>query len=160
MQRIDVSNWSGEKEIVLDREGMDVQITGAFELHENEKISLKLIIRHIAPRTSANTILKGIVFDNAVLELDGTIIVENAAKQTNSFLRENILLLSPHAKAEAIPNLEILTDDVKCSHAATISSFPEEHIFYLQSRGLSKKQAQILLADGFLSEVDSARKKE
>jgi Fe-S cluster assembly protein SufD len=59
-------------------------------------------------------------------------------------------LLSDQAKAEAVPELEILSDDVKCSHAASISRIPAEHLFYLQSRGLNQTQAEELVVEGFL----------
>jgi len=59
-------------------------------------------------------------------------------------------LLNEGARADAIPNLEIQTDEVKCSHAATVSSIPEEQLFYLQSRGLNLQTAQDLIVSGFL----------
>lgn len=158
MQRIDVSDWSGEKEIILDREGMELNIVGAFTVSKEETKVLRLHIIHRAPNTTAHTLLKGVVNDRGKLELHGTIVVDRNALHTNSFLRENILLLSPSAMAEAVPNLEIHTDAVKCSHAATISSFPEEHVFYLRSRGLSEASARTLLVESFLAEVHSNRK--
>ena len=68
----------------------------------------------------------------------------------NSFLTEKILLLSDEARAEAVPDLEIESDDVKCSHAATISKIPEEQLFYLMSRGLSKFEGESMIVEGFL----------
>lgn len=153
MQRIDVSDWSGEKEIILDQEGMNLDIVGAFMVSKDEVKTLRLKIIHRAANTTANTRLKGVVSDRGKLELHGTIVVNENALNTNSFLRENILLLSPSAMAEAVPNLEINTDSVKCSHAATVSSFPEEHLFYLRSRGLSESVAKDLLVESFLAEV-------
>jgi Fe-S cluster assembly protein SufD len=78
-------------------------------------------------------------------------VIEKNAQQTKSFLRENVLLLSPNAKAEAIPNLEIEANDVKCSHAATISNISDEEVFYLMSRGISRKEAEELIVEGFLT---------
>lgn len=148
---IDVSNKTGELEIVLDKEGMELEIVGKFQTRGSEITRLHIRIIHRAPHTIANTILKGAAWDSSQLKLSGTIVIEKSAQQTQSFLRENILLLSPKAKAEAIPNLEILANDVKCSHAATISNISEEQVFYFMSRGLTRKKAEEIIVDGFLT---------
>ena len=148
---IDVSNKTGELEIVLDKEGTDLEIVGRFQTRGIEVKELKIRIVHRASHTSANTVLKGVAWDASQLKLSGTIVIEKSAQQTQSFLRENILLLSPKAKAEAIPNLEILANDVKCSHAATISNISEEQVFYFMSRGLTRKKAEKIIVDGFLT---------
>ncbi|MCA9369371.1 SufD family Fe-S cluster assembly protein, partial [Candidatus Woesebacteria bacterium] len=64
---------------------------------------------------------------------------------------ERVLLLSDTATAETVPDLEILTDDVKCSHAASVSRIPEEQIFYLQSRGIERSTAEDMIVEGFLA---------
>lgn len=149
-KNIDISNKTGELEIVLDKEGMELEIVGKFQTRSSEIMALNIRIIHRAPHTTANTTLKGVAWDSSQLKLSGIIVIEKLAQQTQSFLRENILLLSPHAKAEAIPNLEILANDVKCSHAATISNISEEQVFYLMSRGLTRKKAEEVIVEGFL----------
>jgi Fe-S cluster assembly scaffold protein SufB len=89
--------------------------------------------------------------DQAQIKFVGRIIIDKDCGDSNSFLTERILLLSDQAKAEAVPDLEIKTDDVKCSHAASISRIPEEHLFYLMSRGLQRSAAEQMVVDGFLS---------
>lgn len=147
---IDVSSWTGEHTIELTREGQELEVFGAFYVEGVNKLTLSITILHSAAHTKANTTLKGVATDSAQLSLSGTILIPQHANDTHSFLTERVLLLSPQAKAEAIPNLEILTDDVKCSHAATISRIPEEQLFYLMSRGVSRQQATLLIVDGFL----------
>lgn len=153
MKVINVSDTRGDQEIILDREGMELRIVGAFEARDKEIIELNLRVIHKAPHTHAETLLRGVAWDQSSLRIHGTIIIEKGAQQTNSFLKENILLMSPTARAEAIPNLEIEANDVKCSHAATVSKIPEEHLFYLMSRGLTKKQSEKLIVEGFLKVV-------
>lgn len=148
---IDISDKTGELEIVLDKKGMELEIVGRFQTRGIEVKELKVRIVHRAPNTTANTTLKGVVWDASQLKLSGTIVIEKSAQQTQSFLRENILLLSPKAKAGAIPNLEILANDVRCSHAATISNISEEQVFYVMSRGLTRKKAEEIIVDGFLT---------
>lgn len=145
--RIDTS---GVYDIWLAGAGAEATISGAFEAHGAEKIAVTINIHHTAPHTRSSTILKGVARDTAQVSFTGRIIVAEKCPDTNAFLTERILLLSDTAKAEAVPDLEILTDDVKCSHAASISHIPESQLFYLMSRGLSKKSAEELIVEGFL----------
>lgn len=140
----------GTYEIQLNGEGATVTISGIFAAAGSEQKNITVIINHRAPHTLSNTILKGVARDNAQVSFTGRIIVAENCPNTNAFLTERILLLSDTAKAEAIPELEILTDDVKCSHAASISHIPEEQLFYLESRGIPHKQAEALIVEGFL----------
>lgn len=141
----------GHYRVVLEAEGADVQIRGGWQTKERERVEITVEIVHQARHTRSETVLRGVARDQSHLQLSGTIIVTPDAAHTNAFLTENILLLSPRASAQAVPNLEIETNEVKCSHAATVSSIPEEHLFYLMSRGLQREQAEQLIVDGFLS---------
>jgi len=151
-EKILITN-SGEYEVILTGEGAHAEILGAFHLKGEEQLELNIITIHAAPHTSADTLIKVIADNSSKATVNGTIIVQKNAQQTNSFLTENILMLSDTASALAIPNLEIEADDVKCSHAATVGKIPDEHIFYLQSRGISQKTAKALIAAGFLEPV-------
>lgn len=142
---------SGDYTITLDGEGSHALIVGAFHLVGSEQLDLNVTIIHDAPHTSAQTLIKVVLDDSASAIINGTIIVKKIAQQTNSFLAENILMLSNSAKAQAIPNLEIEADDVKCSHAATVANIDQESLFYVQSRGVSELTAKKMIADGFLS---------
>lgn len=142
---------SGEYEVRLEKEGSEVEIRGAWRVRKNDQLKIALRIVHAASHTHSRTLLRAVAQDTAQVTLNGTIVVEPGASQTNAFLTENILLLSPSAVAHAVPNLEIHTDEVKCSHAATVSPIPESQIFYLQSRGISRERAEDLVVDGFLA---------
>lgn len=142
---------SGDYTITLDGEGSHALIVGAFHLKGSEQLDLNVTIIHDAAHTSAQTLIKVVLDDSASAVINGTIIVKKNAQQTNSFLAENVLMLSNFARAQAIPNLEIEADDVKCSHAATVANIDQESLFYLQSRGVSEVQAKKMIADGFLS---------
>lgn len=145
-----VIDQSGKYVVEIVKEGAHAEIQGAFLTKGDEQIDVEVLIIHKVPHTTANTTLKGVARDNSKIRFLGRIIIEPKCGDTNSFLEERILLLSDKAKAEAVPELEILADDVKCSHAATISNIPKEHLFYLQSRGLSKKNAEDAIVEGFL----------
>ncbi len=148
---------SGEYVVEIAESGLEAEIVGSFLTKDQEKIDINLTIIHKAPHTRAKTMLKGVARDQSSIRLFGRIIIEKNCGDTQSFLEERILLLSDQAKAEAVPELEILSDDVKCSHAASISKIPEEHLFYLQSRGLSKKTAEEAIVEGFLRIPDYDR---
>jgi Fe-S cluster assembly protein SufD len=143
----------GDYIVNLSQEGASVEIKGGWNVAGTDKAIVNLHIVHQAPHTRSTTLLRGVARDQAQITLNGTIVVETTAANTNAFLTENILLLSPTAVAHAIPNLEISTDAVKCSHAATISPIPEQQLFYLQTRGMSREQAQDIIISGFLSAV-------
>jgi Fe-S cluster assembly protein SufD len=141
---------SGVYHVELTKPGAEVEVSGVFQVEGKEITDVTVVLHHKAPHTRANTTLKGVARDKAQLRFVGRIIIEEDCGDTNSFLTERILLLSDTAKAEAVPDLEIKTDDVKCSHAASISKIPEEHVFYLMSRGLAREAAEQLIVDGFL----------
>lgn len=145
---------SGQYTVELVGSGAHADIHGAFLAKNKEKVEIELYIVHKAPHTSAQTMLKGVAQDSSSIRFFGRIAIEPNCPNTQSFLEERILLLSDQAKAEAVPELEILSDDVKCSHAASISRIPEEHLFYLQSRGLDKHTAEELVVEGFLEKSE------
>jgi len=130
--------------------GVELEISGRFLVKNKDQANLEVIIHHMAPHTKAKTNFKGVVDDQGFLRILGRIIIDQSCPDTNSFLEERIILLSDQARAEAIPDLEILSDDVKCSHAAAISHLNKDQLFYLQSRGLNYKQAQQMIVAGFL----------
>lgn len=142
---------SGEYIFNVTQPGAELEIVGAFAAEGKDRIEVEVIIHHQAPHTRANTTLKGVGRDQSHIKFTGRIIIDQGCGDTNSFLTERILLLSDEAKAETVPDLEIKTDDVKCSHAASISRIPEEHLFYLMSRGIPRHQAEEMIVEGFLA---------
>ena len=141
----------GNYSFTLDKQGQELEIVGRFHLTGDQVSRWDIEIIHAAPNTSSKTDIKGVVGDSAHAFVVGTIKVLPAATGTEAFLEERILLVSENAKAEAVPNLEIETDEVHCSHAATVGKIDEEEIFYLQSRGIKFNQAKEMIAEGFLA---------
>lgn len=141
---------SGKYLITLAKPGVKLHLLGLFEAKNHQQMAVELVIQHLAPATQSEVVLKGVAQDRSKLKLSGLIKIEANCPQTVSHLTQRILLISDLAEAETRPNLEILTDDVICSHAASISSFDEHQLFYLMSRGLTLDQAQKVLIAGFL----------
>src|SRR5690606_7463627 len=103
--------------------------------------------------TSSDVLLKGAVEDSAQSVFTGLIRIEKDAVRTSTFETNRNLVLSENAKANSVPNLEILCDDVICGHGSSVGPLEEEHLYYLQSRGLSKGRAESLLIKSFFQEV-------
>ncbi len=147
---------SGEYLIEIVKEGVELEISGFFSLKGDEQLDISLIIQHKVANTRADTTLKAVARDNSSVKLAAKIVVDENCNGTSSFLTERVLLLSDKAKAEAVPDLEISSHDVKCSHAASVSSLDEEQLFYLMSRGLARQQAEELLVEAFLDPETTA----
>ena len=108
---------------------------------------------HVAPKTTADLLFKGAVNDSARSVYTGLIKIGPEARGTQAFQTNRNLTLSDGAWAESVPNLEIETNDVKCSHASTVGPIDEEQRFYLESRGIEPDIAERLVVLGFFDEV-------
>lgn len=108
---------------------------------------------HIAPKTTSDLLFKGAVNDQARSVYTGLIKIGPNARGAQAFQTNRNLTLSDGAWAESVPNLEIETNDVKCSHASTVGPIDEEQRFYLESRGIQPDIAERLVVLGFFDEV-------
>lgn len=108
---------------------------------------------HISPRTASDLLYKNALDDKARCTFGGLIRVEPHAHFTDAYQKVRNLLLSDDAEANSMPGLEILADNVRCTHGATSGQINEDEMFYLRSRGITPKIAQRLLVNGFLNEV-------
>jgi Fe-S cluster assembly protein SufD len=108
---------------------------------------------HHAPHTTSDLLFKGALVDQSRSVWQGMIYVAAGAQQTDGYQANRNLLLSEKARADSIPGLEILADDVRCTHGATVSPLEAEPIFYLMSRGLPRHEAERLVVDGFFAPI-------
>ena len=108
---------------------------------------------HEAPNTSSDLLYKNSLDDNSRTIFSGLIRVDPGAHQTDAYQKVRNLLLSDDAEANSAPGLEIEADDVRCTHGATSGQIEQEELFYLMSRGITKRAAQKLIVHGFLQEV-------
>jgi Fe-S cluster assembly protein SufD len=108
---------------------------------------------HISPHTASDLLYKNALDDRARCTFGGLIRVEPHAHFTDAYQKVRNLLLSDDSEANSMPGLEILADNVRCTHGATSGQINEDEMFYLRSRGISTKTAQRLLVTGFLNEV-------
>lgn len=104
---------------------------------------------HEAPETSSNLLVKAALFDKTQFSYNGVIRIERNAQKINAYQKNENLLLSPYAHARSYPSLEILANDVRCTHGSTTGKLNDDQLWYLQSRGLSTLRACQLLVAGF-----------
>jgi len=119
-----------------------------------EQVTLKTVSVYDKPRQKGEVVIKVVVMDGAFLDLSGIIKIKKGAHLAEAFLRQKVLLVGDKARAEAKPELEIETDEVKASHAASVGRISEEEIFYLMGRGFSREESVELIIKAFLGEED------
>ena len=108
---------------------------------------------HLAPNTTSDLLYKDALAGGARSVYSGLIRAHDTAQRTNAVQTNRNLLLSDHSRADSIPNLEIETNDLRCTHASTVSPVDEDQIFYLVSRGLDRQTATQLILEGFFEPV-------
>lgn len=152
--------WTGDESeltytITLAEKGASVKFLGLLLGEKNQSVKLKIIVHHQAENTKSEVIIKSTVSDTASVFFDGLIKIEKGAKGTNAWLAAHLLLLSPHARGIAVPNLEILENDIKAGHATTVGRINDLELFYLMSRGIPEDKAKGLIVYGFLQSIIS-----
>lgn len=139
--------------IAADGEGCETHMYGLYLLNGKTHVDNHTEIDHIQPHSFSNELYKGIMEDQSHGVFNGKVFVRQAAQKTNAFQSNKNILLSDEATINSKPQLEIWADDVKCSHGCTTGQLDEEAQFYLQSRGISKERARVLLLYAFAAEV-------
>ncbi|WP_339711214.1 Fe-S cluster assembly protein SufD [uncultured Kriegella sp.] len=134
-------------------EYVDSTMKGVTIIGEKQHIDHHTLVHHIEPNCESHQDYKGIYGENATGVFNGKIIVDKIAQKTNAFQQNNNILVSDKATINTKPQLEIFADDVKCSHGCTIGQLDEDALFYLQSRGIPKKEARALLMYAFANNV-------
>jgi Fe-S cluster assembly protein SufD len=125
-----------------------VSIAGA-----DQEFDQRTLQDHLQPNTTSDLLYKNALSDNARTVFSGLIKVERGAHRTDAYQKVRNLLLSEEAEANSMPGLEILADDVRCTHGATSGQVEPEELFYLLSRGIPQLKAKGLIVNGFLNEV-------
>jgi Fe-S cluster assembly protein SufD len=133
--------------------GSEARVTGGYAGGAGQHLDFDTLQEHAAPNTNSDLAFRGVLAAGATAVWRGMIKVDPGAQQTDAFQESRNLLLSPEAHADAIPGLEILADDVRCTHAAAIAQVDKDQLFYLTSRGLEDETAKALIIEGFLESL-------
>jgi Fe-S cluster assembly protein SufD len=128
-------------------------LNGITIIGEKQHVDHYTLVKHSAPNCESFQDYKGIFADRSTGVFNGKVYVEKDAQKTNAFQKSNNILLSDKATINAKPQLEIFADDVKCSHGCTVGQLDETALFYMQARGIPKKEAKALLMYAFSNAV-------
>ena len=134
-------------------ERIDSTLKGITIIGDKQHVDHYTLVQHATPNCESHQNYKTILNDSATGVFNGKIYVEKEAQKTDAFQQNNNILLSDKATLNAKPQLEIFADDVKCSHGCTIGQLDETAMFYMQQRGIPKKEAKALLMFAFSNEV-------
>ena len=143
----------GDVKIIINGKKTEVQILGIIIGHGKQKINLYTLQDHLKPESKSDLLIKSVLFDEAKFYYQGLIKIEKDAQKSNAYQKNQNILMSPKSWADSRPTLEILANDVRCTHGVTIGKIDPQQTFYLKSRGLSEKLAQKMLLEGFLNEI-------
>jgi Fe-S cluster assembly protein SufD len=135
----------------LQGSGAQATIIGIVVGKQEGNVKIHTLQKHEAPQTTSNLLVKSALFGNARCIIDGGIRVEKKAQKTDAYQRNENLLLSEDAYAESKPSLEILANDVRCTHGATVGPVSKEELWYLATRGISSKKAERIIVEGFFA---------
>lgn len=140
-------------ELDLSKQGVKAEIYGLYNLKKDQKLKFTTVVRHLATHTSCLTQIKGVLGDGCESDYVGKILINKTGQQTTSFLNHGVLVVGEDTSNKSQPILEIDADDVKASHGATTGRLDESQMYYLMSRGLTKKEATNVIVTGFFEEL-------
>lgn len=138
---------------LLPGNGATTDFNGIYFMQGKQHLDVDCLMHHVGLSTSGDLLLHGALKDKGRSIFTGLIKIEPTAQQTNSYLKNENLILDPSARADTIPTLEIDANDVRASHGATIGKIDEEYVFYLMSRGISRPTAVRMVVEGFFHKV-------
>lgn len=133
--------------------GATALLSGVFFADGAQHLDLDTEQNHLAPSAKSDLLYKGALKQSARAVWQGMIRVAKDAQKTDGYQANRNLILSDQARADSIPGLEILADDVRCTHGSTVSRIDEEEVFYLMSRGISRPESEALLVNAFFTPV-------
>jgi Fe-S cluster assembly protein SufD len=142
-----------EVRVNLVGEGAEVSLNGLYMPRGDQHHDNPILIEHAAPRCTSRQLYKGVIDERGQGVFNGRIIVRPGAFGTDASQTNKNLLLSDHAEVDTRPRLEILADDVRCTHGAAVGRLDEDAVFYLRSRGIPHQAARGLLTYAFANEM-------
>jgi Fe-S cluster assembly protein SufD len=140
-------------EITLEGEGSEARMSGFYFTDGEQHLDHDTQQNHMAPHTTSDLLFKGALQDKSRSVWQGMIYVAPGAQRTDGYQANRNLVLNKAARADSIPGLEILADDVRCTHGATVGKIDEEELFYLRSRGIPEMDARRLIVEGFFDPI-------
>lgn len=148
-------NGSFSAHAVLDMQGMHAQVSlhAIYVCYGTGGATLKVEQKHSAESTTSSVVMRTVVEDAALCSYEGMIVIAQDACLSNAQQEHKALLMSSQARAIALPQLEVLTNDVQCGHGSAIGLLNEEQLWYMQTRGFSIEKAREILIQNFIMQA-------
>lgn len=140
-------------DLELAGEGSTGRMSGFYFTDHDQHLDHDTQQNHLAPHTTSDLLFKGALLDKSRSVWQGMIYVAPGAQKTDGYQANRNLVLSHTARADSIPGLEILADDVRCTHGATVGQIDEDQVFYLMARGIPRLMAEQLVVEGFFDPI-------
>lgn len=146
-------NISGKLIFDITTSGVKLDIYGLYIGKNKSEFKIHTFQNHQAPDSTSNLLIKGVFYDSSIFYYRGLIRIEKGAQKSHAYQKNQNLIMSDNCFVDSKPYLEILANDVFCTHGSTISRLDKEQIFYNKSRGLNEKEAEKLLVEGFINDI-------
>lgn len=148
-----MNNVSGDFQFEIRQSNIDLQIYGLFYGKGDNIFRINTVQRHMAPSSKSNLLIKGVFDGQSKFHYTGLIKIEKEGQKTHAYQKNQNIILSDQTYVESEPFLEILANDVFCTHGSTTGKLNEEQIYYLKTRGFEEQHARKILIEGFLNEI-------
>lgn len=148
-----LKDFSEDLTINLNKKGARVIVAGMLTAKKDDLVKFNIEVNHNAPETFSDVLIRSVLYDRSNVDLRGMVRIAPGAKGSNTFLKEDALMMSSDAQAFALPSLEILENEVKAGHSSVVGPIDLEQLFYLQSRGIGLELAEEMLVTGYLYPV-------
>jgi len=148
-----ISNYSGTINIDIDSINAEVYIYGVYIGRNKDHFKLNTIQHHLSGNNISDLLVKGVFFDESKFIYEGLIRIDKNAQKSNAYQKNQNLIMSPSVFVDSRPFLEILANDVRCTHGSTTGRLDRDQLYYLQSRGISPQNAKRALIDGFVEDI-------
>ncbi|MDO8609477.1 MAG: SufD family Fe-S cluster assembly protein [bacterium] len=146
-------NLSGNYYFDIQSENVRLNILGIFTGKGTNVYDLKTFQIHTSPSSTSNLFIKGVFYDSSKLKYNGLIRIEKNAQKSHAYQKNQNLMMSKNCFIQSKPYLEILANDVFCTHGSTTGRINKDQLLYLESRGIEKKDAEKMIANGFVNEI-------
>jgi Fe-S cluster assembly protein SufD len=146
-------NVSGKYNFELEASGVELYILGLFTGKDKHEYKIETIQHHKAPGAYSDLFIKGVFDDASKFFYEGLIRIEKEGQQSHAYQKNQNLILSKDVFVQSNPFLEILANDVFCTHGSTTGKLNKDELFYVESRGLNEINSKKLLVEGFAMEV-------
>jgi len=146
-------NISGDMIFDIITPGVILDIYGIYLGKGKSRFKINTFQNHKAPDSTSNLLIKGVFDDSSVFHYRGLIRIEKEAQKSHAYQKNQNLMLSPRVYVDSKPYLEILANDVFCTHGSTTGKINQEQLYYMKTRGIDEKKGKELIVKGFVGEV-------